>query len=480
MPIANFLIYLDIFGVEFIFLNKGQEKHRTISGALLTIFYCLIVVLLFVQFGVDLYERKNPKVSINVEITPYTPVQLSNKNFTFAYRIENAEGEIFLDETVASPKVYIFFNELINGSWVERFVKNPSNRRCHDFPEYKEKEAYYGISLVSWYCVNFDNYTWGGNWDGNFVNGFMINIEQCINSTLNNNKCATQEKIEKTFIHNRNSGNLFYSQLFLSAQPAMDNYEQPLKTSLVNTYSLLNLKLSKRRVQTFKATGLIQDVGWFWKDLRYQEVLELDTSEPDFSFKDQWEQGVVFGTYNYLGGKKQVYTRTYTKIQEVIANIGGFAKFSYTCITFVFWYIKTTYRELFFMTNFEKYKEPLKNFQLSNEVSKSTVIDKFTYFDYICVKLCKSKSNEKRNKGYKTYMKLESYFNEKMDIVSYLKLYYQVSLLSKAPVVAENIDDSGKNSKMIHSEQNSSHKKITPETEFKLNNYLPQFKKIKK
>jgi hypothetical protein len=463
MSIANFLIYLDIFGFEFNFLTNGREKNRTISGALLTIFYSLIVVLLFVQFGVDLYERKNPKVSTNLEIAPYTPVQLSNKNFTFAYRIEDVNGKFFLDETVAFPKFYFLSYELKNGLWVEKFVNEQANRRCHDFPDYKEKEAYYGISLDSWYCVNFDNYTWGGFWDGNFVNYFQVNIEQCINSTVNNNKCATQERIEKTFIHNRNSGNLFYSQLFLSAQPAMDNYEQPLKTSLVNTYSMLNLKISKKKVQTFKTTGLLQDVGWFWKDLRYEEVLELDNSDPDFTFKDQWDQAVVYGTYNYLGSKKQLYKRTYTKIQEVIANIGGFAKFSYTCITFVFWYIKTTYRELFFMTNFEKYKEPLKNFQLSNEVSKSTVIDKFTYLDYICVKLCKSKSNEKRNKGYKTYMNLESYFNEKMDIVSYFKLYYQVSLLSKAPVVAEIIHDPGKNNKIRHSEENSSRKKIFPE-----------------
>jgi hypothetical protein len=466
MAIANLLLYLDIFGVEFVFLNKGQEKHRTVSGVLLTIFYCIIVVLLFVQFGVDIYERKNPKVSTNLEVNPYTPVKLSNKNFTFAYRIEDLNGNIFLDEKVAFPKLYFLFYELIDGIWVERFVNEQPNRRCHDFPDYKEKEAYYGISLASWYCVNFDNYTWGGNWDGNFVNVFQVNIKQCINSTINNNNCATQERIEKTFITERSSGNLFYSQLFLSAQPAMDNYEQPLKTSLVNTYSLLNLKISKRKVQTFKSTGLMQDVGWFWKDLRYQEVLELDSSEPDFTFKDQWSQGVVFGSYNILGGKKQVYTRTYTKIQEVIANMGGFAKFSYTCIKFVFWYIKSRYRQLFFMKNFEKYKEPLINFQLSNEASKSTDIDKFTYLDYICLKFCKSKSNQKRNKGFKTFMKMESCFNEKMDIVNYFKLYYQVSLLSNAPVEAQKIHDPGesiKSIKMRQFDENSSSKKIFTE-----------------
>jgi hypothetical protein len=476
MALSNLFLYLDTFGVEFNFLTNGREKNKTISGALLTIFYCLVLALLFVQFGVDLYERKNPKVSTNLEFYPYTPVKLSNKNFTFGYRIEDEYGNFFLDETVAFPKLYFLFYELINGSWVERFMNEQVNRRCHDFPDYKEKEAYFGISLASWYCVNFDNYTWGGNWDGNFNNFFLINIEQCINSTLNNNHCATQERIEKTFINERSSGNLFYSQLFLSSQPAMDNFEQPLKTSLVNTYSLLNLKLTKRKNQNFKTTGLLQDVGWFWKDLKYEEVLELDTSEQDLTFKDQWDQAVLLNTYNYLGGKRQVYTRTYTKIQEIIANIGGFAKLIYTCLTFVFFHIKTTYRHLFFMNNFEKFKEPIKNFQLSNEVNKPTVREKkFTFYDYLCKKICRSKSNNKRNKGFNTYKKLESCFNEKLDIVSYFKLYYQVSLLSKAPVS----EDSPKK-KILNSKTNSAVKRIMSETGFNLNDNYPQFKTLKK
>jgi hypothetical protein len=459
MSIANLLLYLDVFGFNFVFLTKNQEKYRTTAGAFLTIFYAMIVAILFIQFGVDLYERKNPKVSTNIEVVPYAPYPISNANFTFAYRVEDLNGNIFLDEKVVYPKYYKIAYKMIDGAWSLLFLESPENRRCHDFPDYKQKEAYYGISLASWYCVDFNNFTWGGNWDGNFVNYFQVSILQCINSTENNNHCATQKNISESFINDRVSGNLFYSQLYLSAIPAMDNYEQPLKTNLVNTYSLLNMQLSKRRVQTFKNTVLKQDIGWFWKDIRFEEVLEIDTSEPDFTFKDQWTQGILFSTLNYLGSKKQLYSRSYTKIQEVIANLGGFAKFAYTCIAIVFMNIKITYKNLFFMENFEKFKEPISSMQISKD-SKPIVVDrKLSYYDYLCIKICKSGSSGKLKKTYKCYEKIESNFKEKMDIVTYFKIFNHLEVLSKAPALIEYLNETGKIIKTFKAD-NSPKKKI--------------------
>jgi hypothetical protein len=461
MSLAKLFLYLDIFGGNFVFLTKNQEKYRTGTGALLTILYALILVMLFIQFGVDLYERKNPKVSTNIEVVPYEPYALSNANFTFAYRVEDLNGNIFLDETVVYPKYYTSAYKVINGSWSQLFLKSPANRRCHDFPDYKKKEAYYNISLASWYCIDFDNFTWGGNWDGNFVNYFQVNIQQCMNSTENNNHCANQKNMSESFINDRTSGNLFYSQLFLSAVPAMDNYDQPLKTSLVNTYSLLNMQLSKRRVQTYKNTVLKQDIGWFWKDIRYEDVLDIDTSEPDFTFKDQWKQGILFSTYNYLGSKRQVYSRSYTKIQEVIANIGGFAKFAHTCIAIIFMNIKITYKNLFFMENFEKIKEPISNYHITKD-NKTIVIDrKLSYYEYLCIKVCRSRSNGKLKKSYKYYEKIDANFKDKLDIVTYMKIFNHLDILMKAPPLLDYLNETGKILKtQQHTENHSPKKKI--------------------
>lgn len=240
---------LDIFGTEYNFLIHGNKSYKTKIGAWMTLFYIFLVIGLFFGFGIDLYQRKNPKVSLNSENFPYAPVKLSNQNFTYAYRIEDVDGILQLDESVAKLKVYYAMYEMINGSWLTIKDSVIPGKRCYDFPYYQEKEKMYNISLQSWYCVDFQNKTWGGNWDGNFVNFFRINVEVCMNST-SNNTCATKEKIESKFSNDKTGGNLFFSDLSLYVQPALNNYEKPIATTLVNNYQMLNLDLTKRKVQT--------------------------------------------------------------------------------------------------------------------------------------------------------------------------------------------------------------------------------------
>ena len=248
----NLFPLLDIFGVNYQFLIEGKESSQTYTGAWITIFYGLIVIGLFFGFGIDLYQRKNPRVSLNSETQPYSLYTMANKNFTYAFRIEDKNGATFLDESIVTTKIYYQYYILKNGTWELQILETLQRKRCHDLPNYKEKEALYNISLNSWYCINFDNITWGGNWDGNFVAFFQVNAEQCINSTSNNFSCSSQQTISNAFINEITSGNLFYSDLSMYVQPALNNYTEPLGSVLINNYQMLNMQITKRKVQTYK------------------------------------------------------------------------------------------------------------------------------------------------------------------------------------------------------------------------------------
>jgi hypothetical protein len=114
------------------------------------------------------------------------------------------------------------------------------NRKCKDLPYTQEKEQTFNISLESWYCLDFDNVTLGGNWDGNFVYGFEIFTKQCDE----NKNCSSDEEIKNFFSTPDDPERLFYSDLSLDVYPSMDNFESPLKTNLVNRYEILSLSLS--------------------------------------------------------------------------------------------------------------------------------------------------------------------------------------------------------------------------------------------
>lgn len=165
---------IDTFGTEYSFLINGNRTYKTPIGAWVTLFYIFLVIGLFFGFGVDLYQRKNPKVSLNSENAPYEKVKLSNQNFTYAYRIEDKDGNLKVDDSMFGLKINFESLEIINGSWESLSKSEQSAKRCYDIPGYEEKEKIFNISLKSWYCLDFDNKTWGGGWDGNFVNYFRV------------------------------------------------------------------------------------------------------------------------------------------------------------------------------------------------------------------------------------------------------------------------------------------------------------------
>lgn len=329
---------LDSFGIGYNFMIDGNDKYKTLTGGCLTLSFGFIIIGLFMGFGVDLYKREKPKVSFNTEVGAYTKNKLSNNNFTFAYRIEDYLGNYFIDERAINLQVNIWHavqNE--TGVWNVESLQSIPIQKCSEFSWMKEKEQEYNITLAGWNCMNFTNFTMGGNYDGNFVYAFRIDISQCVNSTANNNDCKTNEEIKALFDNAEKS--LFYSYLYMDAIPALDNFEKPLTTSLVNHYETLSIYTTKRNIQTYKKVTVNNDVGWFFRDIEIIEVVANDDISTDFSVKDEFLQPWLFTHLCYFGKRIETYNRSYTKIQEVFAAIGGFAKFFHVAISLIYtWY----------------------------------------------------------------------------------------------------------------------------------------------
>lgn len=340
---------LDVFGVGFNFTVNGRERYQTVVGAFLTIIYIVIFISLFFGFGVDLYERKKPKVSFNQETGTYKAMGISNKNFTYAYRVEDTFALHIKDESLLYQELIYFQFEMNNGTWALKDYKFMPNKKCHEFPDYRQRETYYNVSLKNWYCLDADNLTLGGNYDGNFVHGILINTKQCTEAQGRN--CSSQETMRNAFINNITSSNFFYSDLSMKVNPSMDDFEQPLKTRLESHYDMLHLGLTKRKVTTYKTTSIINDRGWFFEDIQESSVFTADSFMQDFSLKDFWTQDVLFSQYLYFGKNYEVYQRSYTKIQEVFATIGGFSKSFYFLMFLFYRFTYATYKSLLLISH---------------------------------------------------------------------------------------------------------------------------------
>ena len=82
--------YIDLFGTTFKFSTFGETKFHTWLGFSLSII-CLILTITFVAvFGSEVFNKITPRVvTENSKPLKYSLVNLTSKDFTFAWRIED-------------------------------------------------------------------------------------------------------------------------------------------------------------------------------------------------------------------------------------------------------------------------------------------------------------------------------------------------------------------------------------------------------
>jgi len=369
---------LDLFGISYNFQFDSQEKYKTFTGGVISILFYLITVVLFVGFGRNMYNRKNPKVSFSSDITNYEKTLIANKNFTLAFRVEDILGIQITNSSILFQQVSFFHQEIKeNGEWsLVSFDDNQTllYSKCSEMADTPDKERSYNFSLDAWYCVNFDNRTLGGNWDGNFLYAFEIQTRLCTSKTNKNNtqsnnhrslneehgasasgfECLEPSELRKKFRNDIYGGpNLFFSYLFMESSPVMDNFEKPIKSYLVNNYEYLNMKLLKNSAQIFKTVTIDNDKGWLFEEVENTNYVSNDYIIKDFSPKEEDDDNLLYSHTIYLGKKRDIYTRSYLKVQELFANVGGFAKLLLMIINFAGFFLNDIAKSLLVLERFE-------------------------------------------------------------------------------------------------------------------------------
>jgi len=83
--------------------------------------------------------------------------------------------------------------------------------------------------------------------------------------------------------------------------------------------------------------------------MKFYSLISSEKIQFDVILKDQWDDEIFFTYFMYLGNTKEFYYRSYTKIQQVIADIGGFGKFFYVLIFYFRFYFSCLTKNKFIL-----------------------------------------------------------------------------------------------------------------------------------
>ncbi len=327
---------LDLFGHFFHFSIFGHEKFHTVLGVLLTIAFYILFITFVSVFGTDLFKRKNPIViTEHLEPENYKLFNITNEKMTFAWRLEDEDANPFNFYGILYPEIIyhkVLKNKTTNKMIFHKKIKFNPTRCTKDIIHDKKFIKKFDYKL--WYCIDFtkDKVSLGGFWDTYFVNFLDIKLFFCPDNNPNSLNCTNIDLL-KSLLSRKNK--TYFSVLFPVNFFAPSKIMDPLSHNYHNYYNVLSLNLQQIDRLYMKKAYLMDDLGFILKDTKMIEQITYKAMENGATYKsDELLQDKSLGTeiYTfilYFAKTKELYFRSFKKIQELLAEIGGFMEIIY-------------------------------------------------------------------------------------------------------------------------------------------------------
>jgi hypothetical protein len=292
---------------------RGEDKFKSPIGGLFTIIYVILGILAFIAFGRDLFDKNLPTVTYNKELTKEAQFTLTSENYAVAFvnqidtsAVENFERKFNLYANV--------FRNYPNSSYTsEKFIL----QKC-DLEMIKKKPGIINMVKEEYYCFpKGTNITATGVYGGDTMYvGVRVNLDYCINGVDNKSNCLSKESTAL------NMKNMIMHIIFDEFYANPYNYADPFNKMFYANAILGQAGTFARQVIDFKRVDYKTDRGFILQEIDTQSQNSVDTESVTYLVNPAT---TTLYSHMYRNSKwREIYKRTYIKIQGVFALIGGF------------------------------------------------------------------------------------------------------------------------------------------------------------
>ena len=315
----NFFSSVDYFGFNPTLYIKSKSKLQTTFGGLLTLAAIILTILGSYYFGQEVWEKKSPIVNTSRETTiePKDLVLDKEKwDIFFGLQFKNI---LYEDPTIY--KVEATTMQLTDNGF--KFIKLDTERCTKDSfsPEIYDLFKNLNINGTCFKKNNSEVKVISKLWGQKDFKAIQILIKPCTNSTSSDNYepiCASPQEIELKLAATTFSIYMIDNYLYSS------NFTNPLTKYVYNdfmnlgkgSFTGLNLILYHRIISS--------DIGFLFKTYEQIETFGIDKLKTSYIPNPDID-GTFLRLRIQLSSMKEIVTRKYLKIQELVAQIGGVA-----------------------------------------------------------------------------------------------------------------------------------------------------------
>ena len=431
----NFIQDFDMYGRKLKLYYNGKARKTSCIGTFFTILYMSIFLAFFIYKVKRVMNKKDGTFYDTYAFTERPPsIKLSNENFYGGFGLEDPETyDTFVDETIYFPKAYFKQAERNGTNW-EWSVKELELERCklEKFGSLY-RDIFKQKPLKNLYCFKEINETLIGHFSYDIYSLFFVSFFPCVNSTENNNKCKPLEVID---YYIKDS---FVSFEMQDIELTPQNYNSPALPRDKDFYSKIGKKIFQEIHAFFQIVNIETETDFIgfnnFYSFKSQKLLKYDSTSILSNYIDRniYETGDSFCDVSIkLSDKVLTQRRTYTKLLEILGNIGGLMEVLFSLFRIISSFPTKILYEEDLINNLFQFNLDTKEISLINKEKKYIKKNNFSYnqISRIYIPSKEQLPNINKNKDKDKTNKSKNGFNE--DILDLSKINNESLLMIKS------------------------------------------------
>ena len=337
------LIDIDFFAIKPKFNINNKYSYGTYYGAIISICICIVLsIVFFTQFFkiilhseptliTTIYNDEDPK---KLNITP--------NNFVLTFSLQDINYNNYINESIYFVSATLAnVNLLPNGS-NNVIETNLSVIKCSDYNFSLLPEYFKNLPLNNLYCINESLISIQGQFKKNIWSYINLRFYICNKNNLNN--CATDNEIKSKL----NGG---YIGIFMTDFNVLpNNYSNPSNIFGTNVYNAFSIKNHIDYWIYLKPIEVITDNGYFMQNKKKDDFFGLDYLKSDIYYLD--DNSNFLTLVIRVSPRRDVYERSYLKIQGAAATIGGMINLCISVGQIITYFFNLTLYKYFFLQFF--------------------------------------------------------------------------------------------------------------------------------
>ena len=314
----SFLSPIDFFSIFPGFFVKRHLDYKTGTGGLITILIITATVIIAVIFSQELFLKKDPNVSTALKINEHPSTYQYPYPIFFMISLRDGNDMPTIDEKLYYIEANIFNSSLVNKSISSK--KYPIKiKRCNETLD--EKFQYYklieDIDLENYYCLdNSDNdLSIKEFWGNENFQMLQIKMYKC-NFTNEANGCKNENEIDNFL--SKASVQIYSIKNYLNS----NDHKNPLNTGIEENFYYILEGFHTTVFHYLRELEINDDVGLIFEEKKTKKSFTID-SEKNF-INQSIKNKKFFSFAIQLTNNKEIYTRTYFKLQDLGAQVSSF------------------------------------------------------------------------------------------------------------------------------------------------------------